>query len=308
MFQLRDNVVWGNPNFSPFQKFIFYKHYSRLLDGKQETWYDTCLRVIEGMVSIRKTHYQLHGLPWDEEKWQKLGTQMLRALYMLRWSPPGRGMWAMGTTAVEKLGSSPLVNCAYTEIGDDGWVEDLAWMMDMLMCGAGVGFSPLGSSLELKDRGTSDRRYVVQDSREGWVESVVEQFNCWLYGDPRPAWDYSEVRPKGSPIRTFGGTASGPGPLMELHSRIDRQCSAFVQGRITLLQLFTDLANMIGCCVVSGNVRRGAEIGISGEPEFFGFKDRGALKASTIVGDDGNVHEKLVFHLRDWLKNEDLFD
>src|SRR5690348_4098815 len=88
---------------------VYYRTYSRLTpEGTQEAWADTVIRVVEGVISIRKWWCVTHRLPWDEEKWEKIGRRMAEAIYSMRFLPPGRGLWAMGTDYVFERGSAAL--------------------------------------------------------------------------------------------------------------------------------------------------------------------------------------------------------
>ena len=166
-------------------------------------------------------------------------------------------------------------NCAFTEIGDN-WISDLHWLMDAMMYGVGVGFSPVrDNNLTLPHPVQGHETYDVPDSREGWCDSVSHLLDCIRLGVPYPIFDYSHVRPEGAPLRTFGGTASGPAPLVQLHERILMICEMFAAGRMDSVQFKTDLANCVGCCVVAGNIRRGAEIALApiSDPTFLHLKN-----------------------------------
>lgn len=269
MILLEDTVrtIYGmTPNFGfqGFSEIVYYDKYSRVVNGKQETWADTVLRVISGIFTVRRTHMMEHRLPWDEVKMQRYAREMAISLFKMEWTPPGRGLWAMGTDLIYQRGSMFLNNCALTKIGQKSWINDLAWLMDALMCGAGVGFIPeRDDSLYLYPITTCEEEYTIPDSREGWVDSVTHLLSCIELGVPIPRFNYDYIRSKGTPLRTFGGTASGPDPLRELHERIVMACALYVEGHIDSVRLKTDLANFIGCCVVAGNIRRSAEIALA---------------------------------------------
>lgn len=248
---------------SGFGEYIYYRFYSRTIRDEwgnqigQENWHDTVIRVINGLMSVRKDWYVKNYIQWDESRWQDLATKMAISLCRMEWLPPGRGLWAMGSDAVYERGAMPLYNCAYTHVGHD-WIEDLCWLMDSLMNGAGVGFKPIRNGLRLTEP-TTWHEYVIPDTREGWVESIRQLLNAFVTGS-MPRFIYDEIRPKGSPIITFGGIASGPEPLMLAHERIERLCYKYVREDCDEMMFKADLANIEGVCVVSGNVRRGAEI------------------------------------------------
>jgi len=239
---------------SEFGKVVYYRTYSRLKhDGSQETWIDTVVRVIEGIFTIRKWWYELHNLPWDEIRIQKIARNMAVSMIKMQWLPPGRGLWIMGTDYIYERGSLSLYNCSYIEIKDI--VKDTAWLMYALMNGCGVGFGTNKLNLSLS-KPCNTTTYVIPDSREGWVESVSLLIDSYIKGKDEPLFDYSQIRPYGSTIKGFGGTASGPEPLKILHERIKQYLEDYLNNRSDDTMLIANIENAIGCCVVAGNVRR----------------------------------------------------
>jgi len=246
-----------------FGQVIYYDHYSRVINGVKETWPDTVIRIIEGIFSIRKDWYIKTGVRWDEGHMQYLAAEMAIALQKLKWSPAGRGVWAMGTSLIYDRGAMPLYNCAYTDLHH---VEDVCWMMDALMNGVGVS-GGLNEPLVVQMGPKDVYYYRVPDCREGWVHSVRLLLQHYLERRVLPHFDYSALRGPGMPLKTFGGTSSGPGPLIKLHDRIHdlfaNECATWA-----------DLANIVGCCVVAGNIRRSAEMLIGPlDDEFINLKD-----------------------------------
>jgi len=270
MFKLRRDTVnilkSMKPNFgyNGFGELIYYRTYSRIKeDGRQEQWSDTVIRVIEGIMSIREEHYATRNLPWNKITALDYAHNMALSLFKMEWLPPGRGLWCMGTDLIRKRGAMPLYNCAYTDIGTD-LVNDLCWIMDLLMHGVGVGFGPIrDDNLRLHlFKSDATVEYVIEDTREGWVDSVRTLLERYTINGPEPLFNYNFIRSAGQPLLTFGGTASGPGPLKELHGRIRATCERFLYNEIDSVEFKTDLANQIGCCVVAGNIRRSAEIAV----------------------------------------------
>lgn len=253
--------------YNGFGEIVYYRTYSRRIVGDfgevlgQESWADTCIRVINGTLTIRKDWYLRNRIEWDENRWQMFAKGMCESLFRMEWLPPGRGLWAMGTDLLIERGAMAIYNCAATEIGED-WVEDVCWLMDSLMYGVGVGFRPKRTDLEL-DSPDSLSGFIVPDSREGWVELLRRTLNSFLGKCPLPIPDYHLVRPFGALIKTFGGEASGPGPLDEMFKQIITLCYRYINDDdYDEIQFKTDIANLIGVCVVAGNVRRSAEIGL----------------------------------------------
>jgi ribonucleoside-diphosphate reductase alpha chain len=252
----------------------FYRTYSRLKeDGSQERWADTVLRCVEGALSIRKTHYIMNGLRWDEDFWNQIALKMVNAIFEIRVLPPGRGLFAQGTEHVYERGSMALNNCAFSVIKHLS--HDVAWVMDALMLGVGVGFDTHRHEITLKLPSEIETTYVIPDTREGWVESTRKLIESYELGSETVRFDYSLVRPYGSPIRGFGGVASGPDPLREMHEDVRRFLERKAKGTISSVRLITDIINRIAKCVIAGNVRRSALIAL-GRPddtEFLNLKD-----------------------------------
>lgn len=265
--------------YNGFGEIVYYRTYSRRIIGDfdevlgQESWADTCIRVINGVMSIRKDWYVRNRIEWDEKKWQAFAREMCQSLFRMEWLPPGRGLWSVGTDLVAERGAMAIYNCSFTKIAED-WVEDLCWMMDCLMFGVGVGFRPYRLGLELESPHSTEP-FIVQDSRESWCDLLRHTLNAFLGKCPLPVPDYHLVRPFGAPIRTFGGEASGPEPLDHMIQSVIKLSYEYLYGRLDEIAYKTDIANLVGVCVVAGNVRRSAEIGLCeiDDPIFLELKD-----------------------------------
>ena len=188
----------------------------------------------------------------------------------------------MGTPVIHKKNlSAALNNCAFVSTEDmrEHPRKPFTFLMDASMLGVGVGFDTKGKNT-VRILGPSSRttRYSIPDSREGWVESVGLLLDSFfgVKGEKQPAveFDYSAIRPEGMPLKTFGGVSSGPRPLRELHEMINTLLSKRV-GSLLDSTTIVDLFNLIGKCVVSGNVRRSAEIafGEADDDAFLDLKD-----------------------------------
>jgi ribonucleoside-triphosphate reductase (thioredoxin) len=259
----------------------FLRTYSRKKeDGTKETWSEVCERVINGMYSLQKDHAKQNRLPWSDAKAAASAKEAYERLFNLKWTPPGRGLWVMGTPIVnEQKNSAALQNCAFVstnEMTKLNPAKPFAFLMEASMLGVGVGFDDKGA-----DKGfdiyepVGFQEYVIPDTREGWQESTVALINSFLKPD-QPIWEfnYEQIRPYGSPIATFGGTASGPEPLFKLHGAI-RNLFIGRKGEQLTRKDLADIGNLIGVCVVSGNVRRSAEllIGRIDDEEFLNLKN-----------------------------------
>jgi adenosylcobalamin-dependent ribonucleoside-triphosphate reductase len=259
----------------------FLRTYSRLKeDGHKETWVDVCERVINGMYSLQKEHAKSNRLPWNDSKAQASAKEAFERLFELKWSPPGRGLWVMGTPIVNtQRNSAALQNCAFVstkEMTKTDPSKPFTFLMEASMLGVGVGFDDKGADKEFQIyEPQGEETYVVPDTREGWVKSLELIINAYLRPDQKtPLFDYSEVRPEGTPIKTFGGTAAGHQPLERLHNHITKLFSGRAGDKVTRKDI-ADIGNMIGVCVVSGNVRRSAEllIGRIDDQDFLNLKN-----------------------------------
>lgn len=263
--------------FGLFGEATFYRTYSRLkADGSQEHWVDTVIRVVEGILSIRKNHYIQNGLKWDETFWQNFAQDFAITFFHMHWLPPGRGLWMMGTEYMYERGSAALYNCGAVDTSDLVLAAD--WTVDMLMCGVGVGFNMAWDGKAKKPDKSRKKVYKIEDSKEGWVKSTRFLLESYIKGKEFYIFDYSLIRPAGSPIKGFGGTASGPEPLKLLHKRLEQYLDDYCDGKTDKTRCIADVFNAIGACVVAGNVRRSAEIAL------------------------GSVHDEIFLNLKDYEK------
>jgi adenosylcobalamin-dependent ribonucleoside-triphosphate reductase len=259
----------------------FLRTYSRLkADGTKETWVDVCERVINGMYSLQKDHAKTNRLPWSDAKAAASAKEAFDRLWNLKWTPPGRGLWVMGTSLVnEKRNSAALQNCAFVSTGSmtkTDPAKPFAFLMEASMLGVGVGFDDKGADKDFNIYAPQEgETYVIPDTREGWVESTSTLINSYLRPDSkRLRFNYAEIRKAGEPIKTFGGTAAGPEPLIRLHDYIDGIFKERSGQKLTRIDI-ADIGNLIGVCVVSGNVRRSAEllIGRIDDADFLNLKN-----------------------------------
>ena len=189
----------------------------------------------------------------------------------------------MGTDVVHKKNlSAALNNCAFVSTEDfaSDPSKPFSFLMDASMLGVGVGFDTKGRG-KVSVLGPNDEtpiKYVIDDNREGWVESVSMELKSYFgvkgVEQPRVEFDDSAIRPEGLPLKTFGGVSSGPGPLKDLHKSIAEVLDKRI-GKTLDSRSIVDLFNLIGKCVVSGNVRRSAEIafGEADDDEFLDLKN-----------------------------------
>jgi ribonucleoside-triphosphate reductase len=250
---------------------VFQRTYSRLReDGTKENWHDVVIRVINGIFTIRKWWYKTHSLKFEENIMQDFAINMAIDMTKMKWLPPGRGLFAMGTPFVYEMGAAAITNCALTLISAKDFIEDNCWMMEMLMYGCGVGFV-IGDKPVVLKKPDKDNiiKFTIEDSREGWVDSIRVLLSAYINNKNKfPDFDYSELRPEGARLKRFGGTSSGPEPLRILHKRIEQYCDNYIdkyneKNKIDLwIRLVSDIANAIGVAVIAGSIRRSAEINI----------------------------------------------
>jgi adenosylcobalamin-dependent ribonucleoside-triphosphate reductase len=268
------SVPWG-----PLGYFVYKRTYARRVDdeGNMEEWYQTVRRVVEGTYSIQKSHCKQSHLYWDENKANRSAQVMYDKIFNMKFLPPGRGLWAMGTDMVWEKGSAALNNCAFisTDMIEDDPTAPFTFLMDMSMLGVGVGSDTRGKNLltVLQPLETQEP-FVVEDTREGWVSLIKMVIGAYFHkNEMHTSIDYGKIRPYGADIKGFGGVASGPEPLTELVKNICGILDARI-GQTLRGADIVDLHNYIGKCVVAGNVRRTAEImfGDMDDQEFLDLK------------------------------------
>ena len=252
-------VPWG---FGGLGEVVYLRTYSRPIEGlnRNETWIETIVRAIDGAIEI--------GAPLSEVKAERLFDHM----FHLRCSLSGRALWQLGTPLVNQFSGTSLNNCYFTNIET---VEDFELLFDYLMLGGGVGFSVERSKIHelpkikpnvtITHERTNDADIIVPDSRTGWrrlLHSVLKS-----YFDTGKSFTYSTmlVREFGAPLKTFGGTASGPGALIDGIADISKVMQNREGKKLRSIDVL-DICNIIGKIVVSGSSRRSAQIAI-GDPD-----------------------------------------
>jgi len=261
-------VPWG---FGALSWVTYKRTYSR---GGEE-WWQTCRRVIEGMFTIQRAHFAEQGLPWDSARAQHVAETAYDRMWRFQWTPPGRGLWIMGTRHIYERGGAALNNCGFVSTKDlaRDYADPFVWTMTMSMLGVGVGFDTRGKGTVTIQRPVrSDEIYFVDDTREGWVGALRRVLESYVGKAALPArWDYSRIRPRLTPLRSFGGFASGPEPLQKMIESLEALYGSYV-GRKADARLIVDTMNLIGRCVVAGGIRRSAQIAF-GDPDDTQFLD-----------------------------------
>ena len=270
------STIKQNFGFNGLGLVTFYRTYSRIKpDGTKEAWFETVRRVVEGAYSLQKDHIQNNELGWNSKKAQKSAQEMYERIFEMKFLPPGRMLWALGTPIVhtKKVGQA-LFNCAFVSTKEidkslEAAIKPFLFMMDMSMVGVGVGFDVKGADkIRIsKPSNKKSKEFIIPDTREGWVDSLSELLNSYLsenFGEENAlevVFNYDHIRGPGLPIVGFGGISSGPQPLKDLHRQI-KQTLDMSDGLSMSITIIVDIMNMIGQCVVAGNVRRTAQIAL----------------------------------------------
>lgn len=281
-------VRWG---FGALSWVTYKRTYSR--DG--EEWWQTCQRVIDGMMSVQRVHCLENHLPWDESEANGVAEEAYRRMWEFKWTPSGRGLWIMGTHFMYEHGGAALNNCGFIStknIAAD-YADPYAWMLHMSMLGVGSGFDTRGKgTLRLVLPQRHSQPHVIKDSREGWVEAAARLLNAYAGRGTLPlSWDYTKIRPRGAPLADFGGFASGPEPLRAMLESLEQLHDEYVD-QLVDARLIVDTMNLIGRAAVAGGTRRSAQIAF-GEPEDSQFLD---LKAD---------HQKVMQYR--WASNNSVY-
>jgi ribonucleoside-diphosphate reductase alpha chain len=241
---------------NPFQTYIAKSRYSRYLDdkGRREHWPETAKRYLDFM----QEHLQKnHGYTMPASLYIRLNTAIVNLDVM----PSMRSIMTSGE-ALERQNVAGY-NCSFLPIDDPKAFDEA---MYILLCGTGVGFSVerkyVNRLPEIPEKLYESNTVVhVKDSKEGWAKAL-RQVLALLWAGEVPKWDVSAVRPAGTRLKTFGGRASGPEPLVELFKYVVAKFKA-AQGRKLFSIEAHDILCKIGEVVVVGGVRRSAMISLS---------------------------------------------
>lgn len=241
---------------TPYQTYIAKSRYSRFLDdkGRREHWEETVTRYFNFMEKHLKDKHQYTLSP-------ALRHELEEAVTNLEVMPSMRSLMTAGE-ALERQNIAGY-NCSYLPIDDPKAFDEA---MYILLCGTGVGFSVeqkyVNKLPEIPEKlYDSNTTIVVKDSKEGWAKAL-RQIIALLYAGEIPKWDVSAVRPAGTRLKTFGGRASGPEPLVELFKYVISKFRAAVGRKLHTIECH-DILCKIGEVVVVGGVRRSAMISLS---------------------------------------------
>ena len=250
-----------------YQAFIHTSRYARWLDeeNRRETWGETVGRYINNIVAPKLAETcedkgdSYHALITDDQREQINAIQ--DAILGLEIMPSMRALMTAGP-ALERDNTAGY-NCAYMPVDD---IKSFDEAMFILLCGTGVGFSVerqyISKLPEVPEKMfESDDTIVVKDSKEGWAKAL-RKLVAMLYSGEIPKWDVSKVRPAGAKLKTFGGRASGPAPLVDLFQYVILKFAGAKGRKLNSIECH-DIMCKIGEVVVVGGVRRSAMISLS---------------------------------------------
>ena len=235
---------------SDYQTFIATSRYARWLDkeGRRENWGETVGRYMDNIV---------RPITGDNT----LIKDIEQAILSLDVMPSMRSLMTAGPAASRD--NTAMYNCSYLTVKN---IKSFDQAMFILLCGTGVGFSVERQYVkklpDVPDKlFDSETTVVVKDSKEGWAKSL-RQVIALLYSGEIPKWDTSKVRPAGARLKTFGGRASGPAPLIDLFNFVTQTFKNAAGRKLSSIECH-DIMCKIGEVVVVGGVRRSATISLS---------------------------------------------
>lgn len=238
--------------------FTYKRTYSRpLKKGQSEEFPDTIDRILGAL----PTQLKLNLEPREVE-------ELRGFFYDMKCSVAGRFLWQLGTNTVNQLGILSLQNCAATVVDEP--VRPFSWCMDALMLGCGVGYNiqkeyvyelPKVRRAKITRRDENDADFIVPDSREGWVRLLEKTLESHFITGKSFSFSTKCIRHAGTPIKSFGGVASGPEPLAKGILQISEVLNKRAGKKARPIDCL-DVMNIIGSVVVAGNVRRSAQIAL----------------------------------------------
>jgi ribonucleoside-diphosphate reductase alpha chain len=237
-----------------YQSFIATSRYARWLEeqGRRENWGETVFRYMENVVN--KLLASINHVGGE-------AIAIEQAILNLDVMPSMRAVMTAGP-ALDRDNTAGY-NCSYLPVDDPKAFDEA---MFILLCGTGVGFSVERQFISKlpevpENMYQSETTVVVKDSKEGWAKAL-RQVIALLYSGEIPKWDVSLVRPAGAKLKTFGGRASGPAPLVDLFQFVIGKFKEAKGRKLSSLECH-DIMCKIGEVVVVGGVRRSAMISLS---------------------------------------------
>jgi ribonucleoside-triphosphate reductase len=186
-------------------------------------------------------------------------------MFEFKWTPPGRGIWIMGTQFMYERGGAALNNCGFVSTRNINvdFCDPFLWVFRMSMLGVGVGFDTRGKGkVTILKPVQSNESHTIEDSREGWAGALERLLLAYMAKGTLPQqWDFNRIRPKGSRLNSIGGHASGREPLNKMLASLKALYNGYIERHVDSA-LIVDTMNIIGRCVVAGGIRRSAQIAL----------------------------------------------
>lgn len=247
------------PPWGPLGYITYKRSYARKKEeeNRTEEWHETVERCVNGIIKI--------GLKVTEEEAKFIYDSVFR----LKCSFSGRALWQLGTSVVDKIGGDSIQNCWCVSINDP--IYPFTFAFNELMLGGGVGFNiqreyvyeipKVKYDVKCIRNDEKDVDFIVPDNREGWVELLRRTLESFFITGKSFTYSTICIRPKGALIKSFGGVASGP---EDFCNGIDNICTILRSRAGKKLRPIDclDIMNIIGTIVVSGNVRRSAQLAL----------------------------------------------
>ena len=253
---------WG---FNGLGYIVYKRTYARVKEnGQKEEWHETIRRCINGAQKI--------GANYTKEE----AEQLFDLIFNLKCNFAGRMLWQLGTPTVDRFGANSLLNCWNVSMNS---VRSFLFLFENLMLGGGVGFSirredihelpRIKKGVSITHKNTKDADFIVPDSREGWIRLLEKVLDAFFVKGASFNYSTILIRGAGEKINGFGGVASGPQILLDGVEKINKILQSREGKKLRSIDVL-DICNIIGGIVVSGNVRRSAQIAI-GDPDDYLF-------------------------------------
>lgn len=281
-------VAWGELGYLTYKR-----TYARPIDNRTEEWFETVERCVNGILDL--------GADIDAEL-------LYDYVFNFKCNFGGRHLWQLGTNTIQKVGVDSLQNCWHVACDTP---DAFTFAFNELMLGGGVGFNILPEyvydlprvikSLNIEEQDSFDVNYIVTDNREGWVELLQKVIEAYYVTGKSFTYSTKCVRGRGALIKTFGGIASGPGELIKGITKISKIFNSRAGQKLRPIDVL-DVMNIIAGIVVSGNVRRGAELALGdvNDSLFLNAKrwdlrdvpNHRAMSNNSVVANDLNLPEE----------------
>jgi ribonucleotide reductase alpha subunit len=256
------NPNWG---FNGLGYIVYKRTYARLKeDGLTEEWHETIRRCINGSQKIGANYSQIEA------------EQLFDLIFNFICNFAGRMLWQLGSPTVDRFGANSLLNCWNVSINS---IKSFLFLFENLMLGGGVGFSirredihelpRIKKEVNIIHKNTKDADFIVPDSREGWIRLLDRVLEAFYVNGKSFTYSTILIRGAGERIGGFGGVASGPQILIDGIEKIVTIFKTRENKKLRSVDVL-DICNIIGGIVVSGNVRRSAQIAI-GDPDDYLF-------------------------------------